>query len=59
MVWVPLVASVPVQPPVAVQEVALVELHMSIDALPAGTTVGFALNAAVGSGAATMLTVAG
>jgi hypothetical protein len=59
VVWVPLVARVPVQPPVAVQEVALVELHVSVAVLPAGTALGVALNAAVGRGLTTMVTLAG
>jgi hypothetical protein len=53
---VPLVALVPLQPPVAVQEVALVELHVSVEATPLTTAVGFAVNVAVG--VAMMVTVA-
>ena len=45
---VPLVALVPLQPPEAVHEVALVELHVSIDAAPLATEVGDALMDAVG-----------
>ena len=51
---VPLAALVPVQPPVAEQEIALVELQVSMEALPAATAVGFAVKVAVG----VMLTVA-
>jgi len=47
-----------VQPPVAVQEVALVELHMSIDALLRDDSRVRA-QCGCGSGAATMLTVGG
>jgi hypothetical protein len=45
---VPLVAFVPLQPPEAVQDVALVELHVSIDVPPLATEVGDALMDAVG-----------
>jgi hypothetical protein len=51
---VPLVAFVPLHPPVAVHEVALVELQVSVEALPAATAVGFAVKVVVG----VMLTVA-
>ena len=47
---VPLVASVPVQPPPAVQEVALVEDHVSVALWPEVMLVGFADNDAVGAG---------
>ena len=45
---VPLVAFVPLQPPEAVHEVALVELHVRVDVPPLGSVVGAALRAAVG-----------
>ena len=48
VLWLPLVALVPLQPPEAVHEVALVELHVSIDAPPLATEVGDALMDAVG-----------
>ena len=51
---VPLAASVPVQPPEAVQAVALVELQVREAVAPLATTVGFAVKVAVG----TTLTVA-
>ena len=35
----PLAASAPVQPPVAVQAVALVELQVNVDAAPPATVV--------------------
>jgi hypothetical protein len=47
---VPLVALLPIQPPVAVQEVALVELHVSVDEPPLATVVGFAVSVTVGAG---------
>jgi hypothetical protein len=43
-------------PPVAVQDVALLELQVNVDALPLSTAVGFADSVAVGAGA--MVTVA-
>jgi hypothetical protein len=49
---VPLAAFAPLQPPEAVHAVALVELHVSVEAPPLATTVGFAAIVAVG----TMLT---
>ena len=53
----PLVAFAPANvPPVAVHEVALVELQVSVDAPPLAIVVGFAVSVAVGSGA--MVTVA-
>ena len=50
----PLAASVPVQPPLAWQAVALVEVQVSVDVPPTGTEVGLAVIVAVG----TTLTVA-
>ena len=50
MLWVPLVANVPLQPPEAVQEVALVELQVNVDAAPLSTAVGAAVSDPVGSG---------
>ena len=40
----------PLQPPEAVQEVALVELQVSVDAPPLATVVGFAVKVTVGAG---------
>ncbi len=56
MLCEPLVALVPLQPPEAVHEVALVELQVKVDALPLATDVGFAASATVAAG--TTLTVA-
>lgn len=53
---VPLVAWVPLQPPDAVQDVELAEFHVSVEALPPATDVGFADNVTVTG--ATTLTVA-
>ena len=55
VLW-PLVLFVPLQPPEAVHDVALVELHVSVDAPPLTMDVGFAVSATVGAG--TTLTVA-
>jgi len=54
---VPLAAFAPANaPPVAVHDVALVELQVSVEDPPAATVVGFAVRVAVGGGA--MVTVA-
>ena len=45
---VPLVAFVPVQPPPAVHEVALVADHLTVEILPEVMLVGLAENATVG-----------
>jgi hypothetical protein len=58
LLWLPLVASVPLQSPEAAQEVACVELHASVDSLPAGTTLGFAASCAVGRALTMMASVA-
>jgi hypothetical protein len=50
VLWVPLVARVPVQPPVAVQEVALVELQTNIDESPLLIVGVDALSEAVAAG---------
>ena len=50
VLWLPLVALAPLQPPVAVHEVAFVELHVSVDAPPLLTEVGAALKDAVDAG---------
>ena len=47
---VPLVALAPLQPPEAAQEVALVELHVSVEVPPLATEVGFAVSVTVGAG---------
>ncbi len=46
----PLVALVPLQPPEAVHEVALVELHVTVDVPPLATDVGFAARVTVAAG---------
>jgi hypothetical protein len=55
---VPLEANVPLQPPEAVQDVALVELQVSMEVPPLGTLVGFAVKVAAGTGLAVTETVA-
>ena len=51
-------AIVPLQPPVAAHEVALVELHVSVEAAPLATEVGFAVNVTVGAGTTVTVAVA-
>ena len=58
MLCVPLVALLPLQPPVAVHEVALVELHVSVELPPLAITVGFAVNVTVGVGTTVTVAVA-
>ena len=55
---VPLVALAPLQPPEAVQEAALVELHVSVDVPPLAIEVGFAVNVTVGAGTTVTVAVA-
>lgn len=50
MLCEPLVASVPLQAPEALQDDALVELHVSVEAAPAPMLVGVALSATAGTG---------
>ncbi len=61
MLWLPpVMAFVPTNvPPVPVQDVALVELQVSIDAAPLRTAVGFAVSVAVGLGTTVTVAVAG
>jgi len=54
--WLPLVALAPLQASDAVQLVALVELHVSVEEPPPVTEVGLAVSVTVGAGAT--LTVA-
>jgi hypothetical protein len=49
---VPLVALSPLQPPLAVQEVALLDDHVSVEFPPSVTEVGLAVKASVGTGGA-------
>ena len=58
MLCEPLVGLVPLQPPEAVQEVALVELQVSVEAPPGATLVGFAVKVAVGMGRTVTVTLA-
>jgi hypothetical protein len=52
--WEPLVGSVPLQPPDATQELALVEDHVKVDAPPLFTVVGLALSVTDGAGVVTV-----
>ena len=56
--WLPLVASVPLHPPVAAHEVALLDVHVSVDVAPCETVVGFAVSVTAGRGATLMMAVA-
>jgi hypothetical protein len=47
---VPLMDLAPLQPPEAVHDVAFVELHVSVEAPPVGTDVGFAASVTVAAG---------
>ena len=58
MLCVPLVAFVPLQLPDAVHEVAFVELHVKVEALPLTTAVGFADRVAVAFDATVTVAVA-
>jgi hypothetical protein len=55
---VPLVPSVPVQPPLAVHEVALVLDQVSVELAPAVIVVGFAVSITVGVGMGFTVTAA-
>ena len=48
MLWLPLVLFVPLQPPEAVHDVALAELHVSEEAAPLAIEVGFAASVTAG-----------
>jgi hypothetical protein len=50
----PLVASEPLQPPDAAQEVAPVEDHAKVDAAPLATVLGVAVSVTVGAGVVTV-----
>jgi hypothetical protein len=58
VLWLPLVALVPFQFPEAVHEVALVELHVSVEAPPLTTEAGFAVSVAVAVPGTVMVVVA-
>ena len=54
VLWVPLIASVPLQPPDAAQEVAFVEDQVRVEAAPLATVVGLADRVTVGAAAFTV-----
>jgi hypothetical protein len=56
--WVPLIDLLPDHPPEAVQDVALVDDHVSFDAPPLATVLGLALKLTVALGCALTDTVA-
>jgi hypothetical protein len=53
VLWEPLIGSLPDQPPDAVQEVALVEDHVSVELLPLFTVLGLAVRVTAGAGEVT------
>ena len=53
VVWEPAVVSEPLQPPEAVQAVALVEDQVNADVAPLFTVVGFAVKVTAGAGVVT------
>ena len=55
----PLLANAPPQPPEAVHDVALVELHISVEVPPLATVDGSAVKLAVGMTATATVAVAG
>jgi hypothetical protein len=55
---VPLVVFVPLQPPVAVHDVALFELQVSVEDPPLAIVTGFAVSVAVGVGLVVTVTMA-
>ncbi len=54
----PDVGRVPLQPPLAVQDVAFVLDHVSVELAPDATVVGLAVNVSVGAGCVCRVTVA-
>jgi hypothetical protein len=58
VVALPLMSFVPLQPPEAVHEVALVLLHVRVDVPPDATLVGLAVSFTVGAGDVTVTVAA-
>ena len=58
VLWLPLAGSEPLQPPDALHEVALVELHVSVEAAPRATEFGFAASVTVAVPGTVTVTVA-
>jgi hypothetical protein len=56
---VPLAALVPLQPPEAVHNVALVDIQVSVDEPPLAMVGGLAIRVAVGTGLVVTVTVTG
>lgn len=54
VVAVPVVGSGPLQPPEAVQDAALLELHVRVEALPATMVCGLGVKLTVGAGGVTV-----
>jgi hypothetical protein len=53
VLWEPLVALLPVQPPEAVQDVALVEDQVRVEVAPLATVLGLAVRVTAGAGVVT------
>jgi hypothetical protein len=58
ILWLPLVARVPLQPPDAVQDSAFVELHVNVELPPTATATGVAARVTVGTGFTVTVAVA-
>jgi hypothetical protein len=58
VLWLPLVALAPLQPPEAVHEVAWVELQVNVETPPLATETGFAVSVTVAADATVTLAVA-
>jgi hypothetical protein len=56
VLWVPLVACVPLQPPEAVHAVAFIELQVSVDVAPTAMLAGEAVRVTVGNGVTVTVT---
>jgi hypothetical protein len=56
---VPLAGWAPLHAPEAVQEVAFVEVHVSVEVPPMATVCGLAVRLAVGTGTTATVTLAG
>ena len=59
VLWLPLVARVPLQPPDALHESAFAEFHVSVELPPTATATGVAARITVGTGFTVTVAVAG
>jgi hypothetical protein len=58
VLWLPLLARVPLQPPDAMHESAFVELHVNVELPPTATVTGAAARDTVGTGITVTVAVA-